>query len=294
MPNQQIYDTVFRDYFNDKRRLLSLCNTMLGTACTDPDQVRINTLDWTFFSNLRNDLSCLFLQFFMLLMEHQHTWSRNLPIRLLLYAAEQVKNYIAGHKKELYKETLFPLPVPTCICFYDGRREAPERTTMRLSDAFGGDSHTLELKVTVYNLNEGMNEDLKASCPYLNQYSRFSNYLNAQLQAGKTHDEAVKATLEYCRKHGIMEDYFAQKGQEVFDMLNFAWNEDDARDAWLEEGTERGIQLEQKNQAHQREQEESKRVLQMLRDEFAPDVIARYSPFSLEHIQDLGRSHGLL
>ena len=45
MANPQIYDTVFRDYFNSPPRLLSLCNALLRTSYEDPGDVRINTLD---------------------------------------------------------------------------------------------------------------------------------------------------------------------------------------------------------------------------------------------------------
>lgn len=35
MPNHQVRDTVFRDYFNNTERLLSLGNALLGTNYTD-------------------------------------------------------------------------------------------------------------------------------------------------------------------------------------------------------------------------------------------------------------------
>ena len=42
--NPQYRDSGFRDYFNDKARLLSLCNSLLGTKYTDPNLLEINTL----------------------------------------------------------------------------------------------------------------------------------------------------------------------------------------------------------------------------------------------------------
>ena len=40
MANRQIYDTVFRDYFNHPARLLSLCNAVLRTQYSDPADIR--------------------------------------------------------------------------------------------------------------------------------------------------------------------------------------------------------------------------------------------------------------
>ena len=62
----------------------------------------------------------------------------------------------------------------------------------------------------------------------------------------------------------------------------------------VEEGIQKGIHDEQIRQEAQRKEEETTRILSMLRDKFSPDVIAKYSPFSLERIQELGRANGLL
>ena len=51
-----------------------------------------------------------------------------------------------------------------------------EHQTIRLSDAFLAPSDKLELMVNVYNLADGMNENLKERCRPLNEYSIFSNH----------------------------------------------------------------------------------------------------------------------
>ena len=42
-------DTFFRFYFNDKARLLSLCNALTGEDATDPNEIEINTARRNFF-----------------------------------------------------------------------------------------------------------------------------------------------------------------------------------------------------------------------------------------------------
>ena len=56
--NKKYRDTVFRDYFNEPVRLLSLCNAILGTQYSDVAELKINTLEGIFFDNQKNDISC--------------------------------------------------------------------------------------------------------------------------------------------------------------------------------------------------------------------------------------------
>ena len=76
-------DGLFRDYFNNQERLMHLCNALLGEDATDPDEVEINTLDGIFFSQAKNDLSCLFRGHFLVIMEHMSTKNENMPLRML-------------------------------------------------------------------------------------------------------------------------------------------------------------------------------------------------------------------
>ena len=80
MENKTVRDTTFRHYFNgghgngnSNYRLLSLANTLKGTNYTAPDAIQINTLDGSFFSSLKNDISFLFDNRWMILLEHQST-----------------------------------------------------------------------------------------------------------------------------------------------------------------------------------------------------------------------------
>ena len=50
-----------------------------------------------------------------------------------------------------------------------------EQQTLKLSDAFETQSDKLELAVHVYNLADGMNDELKRKCLPIGEYSIFSN-----------------------------------------------------------------------------------------------------------------------
>lgn len=79
---------------------------------------------------------------------------------------------------------------------------------MKLSDNFliPTDSPELELKVTVLNINDGMNEQLKRKCPELKQYMQYvdkvRNY-NKELEL----KDAVMRAVDECIREGILRDF---------------------------------------------------------------------------------------
>lgn len=46
--NPQFKDSLFRDYFNNPDRLLSLCNSLLNSNFSSINDIEINTLDSSF------------------------------------------------------------------------------------------------------------------------------------------------------------------------------------------------------------------------------------------------------
>ena len=147
---------MFRHYFiGDKRRLLSLVNAVLGTDCNDPNEIEINTLEASLFSESRNDVSCKFRGQLIVLIEHQSTLNENMPLRFLFYAVELLKK-LNNNQDKLYRNALLTFPALRFFVLYNGKYPAPERRLLKLSDAFGGDD-TLELKAEFININAGNN-----------------------------------------------------------------------------------------------------------------------------------------
>ena len=69
--NKKYRDSVFRDYFNEPIRLLSLCNAILGTQYSDVHELKINTLEGIFFDNQKSDISCTLGDNFLVLVEYR-------------------------------------------------------------------------------------------------------------------------------------------------------------------------------------------------------------------------------
>ena len=235
--NKRYRDTVFRDYFNDEERLLSLCNALLGT---DAAALKINTLEGTFFDRQKNDISCVVENNFLVLIEHQTTVNENMPLRCLSYVAELLNNLIVD-KDKLYHKALIRFPAPRFYVFYDGDAKEPLQREMRLSEAFDGDNSTLELVVTALNINFGVSQPLLAKCQYLRDYSTLVGKVKEGIRLGLSRRDAISRAVKFCLDNAIMGDYLVENSKEVFNMLALQWEQDKAIRASYEDGRDDGI-----------------------------------------------------
>ena len=240
MTNRKIRDTVFCHFMSNESHLLSLCNALNDTAYDESSDITINTLEGSFFSNIKNDISFLLNNLMVVLIEHQTTINPNMPLRFLSYVDELYKRYTSTSHKKIYGDDLIKIPAPEFYVFYDGNDTSFEQQTLKLSDAFETQSDKLELTVHVYNLADGMNDELKRKCLPIGEYSIFSNAYKHFRQQKMEIDHAVDAAIKYCLENNVMVDYLKNNQKEVIDMFGFEWNEKEEREALLEIGEERG------------------------------------------------------
>ena len=264
--NKKYRDSLFCSYFNEPKRLLSLCNAVLGTDYSDVGELNINTLEGIFFDDQKNDISCTIGNHFLVLMEHQSTVNENMPFRCLSYVAELL-NKLVDDKQKLYRRSMIKFPAPRFFVFYNGEeKELPERK-MKLSDAFGGDSSSLELIVhsvninlglhadafdgdnsalelivTAYNINREVNLSILRKCKYLSHYSTFVGKVKEGIARELSRRAAIINAVKFCIENGIMRDYLEEKGEEVFNMLALEWNMNDALEAKYADGLQDGFQ----------------------------------------------------
>ena len=235
--NKKYRDSVFRDYFNEPIRLLSLCNAILGTQYSDVGKLKINTLEGIFFDNQKNDISCTIGNTFLVLIEHQTSVNNNMPFRCLSYVAELLNNLIEN-KDKLYHKALIRFPAPKFFVLYDGDHKEPLQKEMQLSEAFGGDGSSLELVVTAFNINYGLNQPLLQKCQYLREYATLVGKVKEGLSTGLTRREAISRAVKYCLDNALMAGYLEKNSQEVFNMLALQWEHDKAIRASYEDGVE--------------------------------------------------------
>lgn len=124
---------IFEMIFRDKENLLELYNAVNGTTYTDSNALTITTLENAIFLTMRNDVSFI-IDSRMELYEHQSTWCPNLPLRFLDYVRDVLSDIIKN--ENLYGTKRIPIPTPRFIIFYNGEKDFPDVTELKLSDAF--------------------------------------------------------------------------------------------------------------------------------------------------------------
>ena len=72
---------------------LNVYNVLNGTNYDDPELVEINTLEKGISLSIRND-AYFIIGADLNIYEHQSTYSRNMPLRSLIYFAEIIKSYV--------------------------------------------------------------------------------------------------------------------------------------------------------------------------------------------------------
>ena len=285
---RQYQDTVFRMYFNDEKRLKEVAGALHGRLYAEGDCLKIVTLEGTFLSQVKNDISFLLAGQQLVFLEHQSTANRNMALRCLYYICEQLRRYIP--MKKLYQNALIQLPAPEFHVFYTGGRDLPETCRMKLSDAYRKtekEKIRLELEVDFHNISYDGAKALLQRSRSIHDYSFFIDRIKKNIAAGMERVQAIREAMRYCEEHDIMREFLEEHEREVIDMVDFEWNQKDFEEAILEEGIERGIE-------RGREEGKVDIVLEMLRDKLPLETVARISKFSLERVQELGRMHSLL
>ena len=250
--NREYKSSVFIMLFSDPKVLLTLYNAVNGTEYKNADDLVINTLEGDsgtvsgVFSGMKNDISFVFHSS-LNLYEHQSTNPTNIPVRFLLYLSDLIKNTVTRTK--LYGTGKVLLPTPRFVVFYNGSSKMQDVETYRLSDLFeiSEKDPSLDLKVTVYNINSQHNKVLMERCRYLAEYALFVDRARNALADKKTENAkrvALEDTIDGCIRDNILQDFLTQNREAI--LMSYYWEynqeEHDAamRDDGIEEGREKG------------------------------------------------------
>lgn len=220
-------DSLFRMLFQEPRQLLDLFNAVNGTDYQNPQDLEIVTLE-----------NAIYL---------------NMPLRILLYAAREYQKLIKDDS--LYASALLKLPTPHFVVFYNGELDIPERTVLRLSDAYEKpvEKPDLELSVTMLNINSRYNEQLKETCTLLGEYMQYVEKVRHYTKTMHL-DQAVSKAVDDCIQEGILAEFLTSWKSEVIAMSIFEYDvkrekkkllqteRKYARLEGLEEGMQKGMQ----------------------------------------------------
>ena len=290
--NARHKDSVFSFLFSNEAALRELYSAISGKQLPQDTPIEINTLTNVLYMGQLNDLSFTVDGRLVVLVEHQSTINHNMPLRLFLYAARVYESII--DRRKLYSKNPVKIPAPEFIVLYNGEEPYPDYAELQLSDLYADVSDlrpidvnpaasTLELRVRVYNINNGRTPGLLEKSEMLNGYSIFVGKVR---ENGKVmpQEDAMKAAVEYCVRNNILKSFLEKHSTEVFNMLLTEWNMDEAIEVSREEGREAG---RAEGREAGMEKKAAEIAIEMFKDGFSADKIARYVKMPVEWVEGL-------
>lgn len=223
-------------------RVIEIYNAIYGTHLPPDTPVKFNTLEGALYMNRINDISCTIGDEFVVLIEHQSSDNRNMPLCLLMYIGRLYEKMV--DRSALYRHEIIKIPAPKFIVCYNGSAPLPERDVMNLSSAFMSESSSLELKVDVVNINY----DTNATNPVLDasqSLSEYAQFVHTVREYAKTlpFEEAIKQAIIKCENSGVMKEFLRENGSEVRNVLFEEWNQEEAERVVREETIRQTIRL---------------------------------------------------
>ena len=246
-PNRKVKDSMFVDLFGKditaRENFISLYNALHGTDLqADGTELVSESLDSVMYMSYVNDVAMRVDGKVVVLVEHQSTINRNMPLRLLGYVARIYERMVPA-KKKFYRGRV-RVPMPEFYVMYNGTDDFPEMELMRLSDAFiypDGRKPAgvpLELVVKAYNITPGKGDALLGRCPVLRQYSQFSSLVREAVREKR--NEPLTWAVKEAMRQGILPEYLNRKAAEVVNMLTMEYDYDFDVAAQKEEAFENG------------------------------------------------------
>ena len=166
--NREYKDRLFKFIFgnpDNKQWTLNLYNAINDSHYTNPEDIRLNTIEDAVYMSMKNDVSFLIADT-LNLYEQQSSFNPNMPIRFFIYAGMVYAKYVEENRNyHRYSTKQQKIPTPKCICFYNGKDAKNDKIVLSLSDAFDTEAVSdIEVKVTMLNINFGHNRELMEKC----------------------------------------------------------------------------------------------------------------------------------
>ena len=242
--NRKYKDVLFRRLFREKQDLLELYNALNGSTYENPEDLEVVTMEDVIFMKMKNDLSFIIASC-LNLYEHQSTWNPNMPLRGLLYFAQQFEGLVSARGDDIYGGGRIALPTPEYIVFYNGSGMHTDSRILYLSDSYsaGHGSGCLECICKVININRGYNQKLMERCHRLWEYSELSAEVEGNMEKGMSREEAVHTAIDTCIEREILTDILLAERGVVMHMLLTEYDEKKHLKNTFREGREEGERI---------------------------------------------------
>ena len=235
-------DSIFRKLFNNKAAIIDLYNALSGSDYPPDTYVKIVTLDNVIFGDRKNDLAFMIENRFIILIEMQSTVNPNMPLRFLVYIAKEFEKLFFS--QQIYSSTQVKIPTPEIYVFYDGAKDIPLESELKLSDAFIAkcDKLYLELNVRVINVNYEKGAALLEKCRLLSDYSQLVHIAKMNYQRTHDLDTAVSEAVTECMEKDILRSFLKENGGEIMSFLYDMLTKEEMEEIREHDGYVRGLE----------------------------------------------------
>jgi len=254
--NREFKDGMFRAIFKEPAEFRRVANYLLKTDFGPDTPMEEVTLSSPLYMGPKNDVSFLVDDRLIVFTEHQSTVSPNIPLRFLIYVADTYKARFSV--KDLHGGRRLTIPRPYFFVFYNGKRKMPPVDTICLSDMFKdwpgqkNPHFSLDLEITVYNINISTAPEILHNCNTLAQYEMFveleQGYENELAQGyekplsrrekGLVRKQAVNLATAECLKRSILTDFLNIHAKEIVYMMTGPITVEDMKEYWQQEARE--------------------------------------------------------
>ena len=278
----RLFKAVFgRNTEESKRWRLELYNALNGTNLTDPDELKVNTIENIIYITMKNDISFL-VDDQMVLYEQQSTFNQNMPLRGFFYFAQLYQKFLAKRKLNINGSGKVGIPTPRFFVFYNGTADKDGFFKMRLSDSFltPDKSGDFEWTASVININEKRLSPLHKKCVPLYDYSRFIAKVRESAKGKAPKSEDVEAAVDWAIKENLLEGFFERQKAEVMGFILTEFNQETYEKNVREDGYREGLEDGMRQKAVEN-------ATNMLNEGDSPEKVARCTGLPLEQVQEL-------
>ena len=218
LPKRNVKDSVFTDLFGNIKYLYQIYQALHPEDTeTQPEDLRIITLENVIVNDIYNDLGFIVGERLICLIEAQATWTMNILVRVLLYYAKTLKEYLEEGQVDLYSTVKAVIPKPEFYVVYVGERgDKPEE--IRLSEEFFP-GEEIDLDITVKMLY-GDTDDI------IGEYVAFTKIYTEQYQKYGRTEKAIREAIRICKDKNVLREYLESREKEVVNIMNLLFDEE--------------------------------------------------------------------
>lgn len=258
--------------YSQIRKIRSNCTSSfirkIGPYLSDFTTVTINNV---LTDQLYNDLGFTVKNKLLILVEAQSTWSINIILRIVMYLAQTLKEYITARELNVYGSAKIEVPRPEFYVVYTGTDKKNVKEWYSLADEFfEGDNSFIDVKVRILQANE-------SSKDIVSQYIAFTKVVNAQVKKLGRTEEAIREAIRICKDQDILREYLSKREQEVISIMTTLFSQEEATRMY-------GRQL-QKQQAEKSAKETAERMIRA--GKLTDQDIADYSGLTISQVKAL-------